>query len=227
MSRRSVACPGNAGIPPLRDSAAECLWYAVSGRAKDPKQAHSTGDGFGQFVIQDASGNDVFGSTAHARPLWPSFSPRPPLNGQNRPTTTAHGAAARTWSPTIPNSSTATGLPPTSPETFFIRVANADSQRTGTSNDRALWVENRDVFRPRQATERLQGRHRYPDERFGDLLEQPRASELADGLRRGNKGHRQRDRRLSRSQPVTAHTERKVLDNWQDNLLLCRRPHRS
>ena len=207
------------GIPPLRDSAAECLWYAVSGRAKDdPKTGALNWDTLGQFVIQDASGNDVFGSTAHARPLAIIFSPRPPLNGQNRPTTTSAacgGTNVVTDYLELLDSNWATA---NFTGDLFIRVANADSQRTGTSNDRALWVENRDVF------DRVKRRSDFKediDTLMNDLATYlnnlaPASLPTASG---GNKGIDNVIAGYLAANPSLPTRKRKVLDNWQDNLL--------
>ena len=73
------------GLPPLRDSSGECLWYAVSGRAKNDNKADVYNwDTPGQFIVQTPSGQVLAGATPHARPLAVIFSAGRPINGQNR-----------------------------------------------------------------------------------------------------------------------------------------------
>ncbi|MHB9103111.1 MAG: hypothetical protein ACYC2E_16580, partial [Sulfuricella sp.] len=73
------------GLPALRDSSGECLWYAISGRGKDnPPTTDFNWDATGQFIVQDAGGTTVAGATPHERPLAVIFAPRTAIGSQTR-----------------------------------------------------------------------------------------------------------------------------------------------
>lgn len=148
------------GVPALRDSGSECLWYAVSGRAKDnPKTTDAPSwdafnwDTVGQFKIQDFGGTVLTGASAHDRPLAVIFAPRTPIAAQDR---TAAGSSECGGSTTtaayldgtdpVPSSSIYTSTPPSSNALSTITVATAESVRNATNNDRALWITSKDIF---------------------------------------------------------------------------------
>lgn len=73
------------GLPPLRDGAGECLWYAVSGSFKaNPSPSTLNWDSVGQFEVRGADGNVLAGSTARNRAVAVIFAPGPTLAGQDR-----------------------------------------------------------------------------------------------------------------------------------------------
>jgi len=130
------------GLPPLRDGSTECLWYAVSGHAKDnPKTAAMNWDTLGQFVIQDVAGTILSGATAHDRPFAVILAPRSALNAQSRaPVGTSECGGSNTPADYLEN----IGALGTGNTTLVI--ANADSVRNGTNNDRALWITGKEIF---------------------------------------------------------------------------------
>ena len=133
------------GLPPLRDGDGECLWYAVSGRAKNDHKADVYNwDTPGQFVVQTPSGQVLAGATPHARPLAVIFSAGRPINGQNRsagggecPGSAADAAAAYLE-----------GIGALGTGNTTITVADAVTRGNGTNNDSALWVTSADIFGP-------------------------------------------------------------------------------
>lgn len=74
------------GIPPLRDGAGECLWYAVSGSFKggSSRPALLNGDSPGMFRIHNTQGEVVHGAEPATRPAAVIFAPGPGLPGQQR-----------------------------------------------------------------------------------------------------------------------------------------------
>ena len=133
------------GLPPLRDGDGECLWYAVSGRAKNDNKADVYNwDTPGQFIVQTPSGQVLAGATPHARPLAVIFSAGRPINGQNRnagggecPGSAADAAAAYLE-----------GIGALGTGNTTITVADAVTRGNGTNNDSALWVTSADIFGP-------------------------------------------------------------------------------
>ncbi len=130
------------GIAPLRDSASECLWYAVSGHAKDnPKTSTFNWDTLGQFIVQDADGNTLAGATPHDRPFAVLLAPHNALNGQSRTAAGASECGGNNNSAEYLEGIGALGTGDTN-----IVVASASSLNNGTNNDRALWITGKDVF---------------------------------------------------------------------------------
>lgn len=130
------------GLPPLRDGSGECLWYAVSGFAKDtPKTAVFNWDTPGQFIVQDAAGTTLAGATAHERPLAVILAPRPALGAQTR---TSAGASECGGSNTPADYLEGVGALGTGNTT--LTLASDDSIRNGTNNDRGLWISSQEIF---------------------------------------------------------------------------------
>jgi hypothetical protein len=130
------------GLPPLRDGGGECLWYAVSGHAKDsPNTDIFNWDTLGQFIIQDAGGTMLAGATAHDYPLAVIFAARAPLAGQSRPSA---GASECGGSNTVADYLEGIGALGVGDTTLI--VANADSINNGTNNDLGLWISGREIF---------------------------------------------------------------------------------
>ncbi|MEW6165329.1 MAG: hypothetical protein AB1642_09735 [Pseudomonadota bacterium] len=78
------------GLPPLRDGANECLWYAVSGsHQRQQRVSPMNADTLGHLDIVVADGTSALSSvlaSAHDRPVAVIFSAGPPLTGQDRGT---------------------------------------------------------------------------------------------------------------------------------------------
>ena len=130
------------GLPPLRDGAGECLWYAVSGSAKDtPKTAIYNWDTTGQFIVLDAAGAVLAGATPHDRPLAVILSPGAPLGGK---THDSAGAIECDGSNTVTDY--LEGIGALGVGTSNIVVASADSRHNGTNNDQATWISSREIF---------------------------------------------------------------------------------
>ena len=137
------------GLPALRDNAGECLWYAISGRGKDNlKTAVFNWDATGQFIVQDAGGTTLAGTTPHERPLAVIFAPRMAIGGQTRASAGAsecggNNTVAAYLDGTDPiYAGTAPGIGADS----ILTVATAASIANGTNNDQGLWITNRDIF---------------------------------------------------------------------------------
>jgi hypothetical protein len=74
------------GLPPLKDSYGQCLWYAVSGYYKNNiKPDMVNEDTHGTFRLVDSDGSTVLaGSTATDRPIAIIFAPGRSINNQSR-----------------------------------------------------------------------------------------------------------------------------------------------
>ena len=132
------------GLPPLRDADGECLWYAVSGRAKyNPKTAEYNWDTLGQFIVQDKSVPAVTlaGAQPHDQPLALIFSPGPPRAGQNRATAGGTECGGNDTLGEYLDEIGALGAANT-----VVALATPESILAGTNNDRAVWVTSADVF---------------------------------------------------------------------------------
>lgn len=133
------------GLPPLRDGDGECLWYAVSGRAKNDNKADVYNwDTPGQFVVQTPSGQVLAGATPHARPLAVIFSAGRPINGQNR----SAGGGECPGSAADATAAYLEGIGALGTGNTTITVADAVTRGNGTNNDSALWVTSADIFGP-------------------------------------------------------------------------------
>lgn len=144
------------GLPPLRDSSGECLWYAVSGRYKNNSPTAALNwDTTGQFIIQDAGGSTLAGTSAETRAVAVVFSPRGVLAGQ------ARTSGANECSGDNTNNAAAyldggdplyAGTPPAAGANSTLTVSTAASIANGVNNDRALWIT------PNEAWERIRRR---------------------------------------------------------------------
>lgn len=72
------------GLPPLRDGAGECLWYAVSGSYKNNPKLALSSDSDGKLVLQDRQRRTVVGGRARERALAVIIAPGVALPGQRR-----------------------------------------------------------------------------------------------------------------------------------------------
>lgn len=132
------------GLPPLRDSAGECLWYVVSGRTKNnPPTDGLNWDTVGQIEVRDASGQVLAAQNTHNTPWAVIIGPGGVTGTQDRtPAGTSecggnNNAAAYLEGLTL---NPAAGLVST------LVLATNDSARNGTNNDRGLWIASREIF---------------------------------------------------------------------------------
>ncbi|HJW27058.1 MAG TPA: hypothetical protein VJ576_19360 [Rhodocyclaceae bacterium] len=158
------------GLPPLRDSAGECLWYAVSGRVKNgsnPKTAAMNWDTIGQFLLQDAAGNLLAGASAHDRPLAVVIAPGAAIGAQVRPSAGASECGGSNVVSAYLDGADPiyAGVVPAANADSTLAVATDDSIRAGTNNDRAQWLNADDVFR------RVRARRAFADDVNGILDE--------------------------------------------------------
>lgn len=133
------------GLPPLRDSAGECLWYAVSGWAKDnPKVGLINWDTTGQFILANADGTALTGASGHDQPYAVVFAPRAPIGAQSRSLAGAvgcGGGAAATEADYLESS-----VSTVANATTTFTVSTVASLRAGTNNDQAAWITSKDAF---------------------------------------------------------------------------------
>lgn len=78
------------GLKPLRDSAGECLWYAVSGVYKESPISTLSIDSNGQFLVFDSSLNSLNGNNASETAIAVVFAPGIAINNQVRSVTLAN-----------------------------------------------------------------------------------------------------------------------------------------
>lgn len=153
------------GLPPLRDSAGECLWYAVSGRIKDnPNTDTLNWDTLGQFGVDEAvTGTVLAAANEHSTPWAVVFAPRAAIGAQVR----AGGGGTECLGPVGPAAIARylDGADPFYAGTIPIAGANTTltlsgiaSVRNGTNNDRALWITSQEVF------DRVKGRSDFADD---------------------------------------------------------------
>jgi len=202
------------GLPPLRDSAGECLWYAVSGRAKDmPKTSVFNWDTTGQFIVADADGVNLAGVTAHDQPLAVVFAPRFALGAQNRDPAGAVADCGGSLSATAIDYLESV-LSPLAGATTTYTLSTLASVRLGINNDQGTWITSRDVF------DRVRQRKDFRDD-INTMLD-----DLESCL--GGMGSpysvSATDKGIANIvAPVTGcpavGLKKTVRDNWQDNLL--------
>ncbi len=215
------------GLPPLRDSGGECLWYVVSGTTKDNPRFPSTNPSFvpfnwdtvGQLIIQDATTPipvTLAGATPHDRPLAILIAPRAAIGGQTRA-----GPASECGGSTVAAAYLeSAAVSPTSGATSTITLATSDSVKNGTNNDLGLWITNRDVF------DRVISRPEFVTD-IRTLLNDLAAYAAANlPAATGNKGT---DTLITNFLALNGPTTygpttqvRNFLDNWRDNLLYTR-----
>ena len=207
------------GLPPLRDGSSECLWYAVSGHAKnsEPKTDAMNWDTLGQFIVQDADSSALAGASAHERPWVVIFSPRNPVGAQSR---TSAGASECGGSNTVSDYLEMLDSHWANPNytgESTIKLANTGSIANGTNNDRALWINSKDIF------DRVKKRADFKaniDGLLNDLaayLNNLSPTNLPSAS--GPKGIDTVITNYLAANPSLPETKKNLLNNWQDNLL--------
>jgi hypothetical protein len=133
------------GMPPLRDSSGECLWYAVSGKFKNsPQTTLLNWDTAGQLSVNDAGGSTLASGGAAV-----IFSPRGVIGSQNR---TPEGATECGGNTTVAayldgSDTIYAGTAPAPGADSTLTVATVASIANGTNNDRGLWITPDEIFR--------------------------------------------------------------------------------
>lgn len=127
-------------LPDLRDSAGECLWYAVAGSIKNsPAQLQLNWDVQGQFTVANASGAVL--ATPNAQdggPVALIIAPGTPLRGQARTVASTPCGKAPVYADFV---DAAVVLPSAGPVTM-----TQGSPSSQTINDQIAWVTAKDVF---------------------------------------------------------------------------------
>lgn len=140
------------GLPPLRDSSGECLWYAISGTYKNspasPINFPMNWDSYGQFVISDADGTVLAGTAAESRVAAVVFSPRGAIGSQDRtPVGTTECGGNTTIAAYLDGGDPIyAGTEPAAGTATSLTVATAASIANGTNNDWALWITPGEVW---------------------------------------------------------------------------------
>ncbi|MDR2507876.1 MAG: hypothetical protein LBD67_07790 [Candidatus Accumulibacter sp.] len=215
------------GLPTLRDASSECLWYAVSGAAKDnPKTVPLNWDTQSQFVVRDVAGNALAGGVAapHDGPLAVIFAPDSLLDGQTRtqqinancgdylPAAYLEGLGALASGS---SDAAALALTVASAESANTRIAPPHPAR---NNDRAVWISSRDIF------DRIKRRIDFKNDI--DTLMNDLANYLNNlpptalpAMSAGNKGIDAIINGYLSANPSLPEQKAKVFANWRDNLL--------
>ena len=202
------------GLPPLRDGAGECLWYAVSGSVKNsPKAAVLNWDSLGQFIIQDASGTALASSAANERPLAIVLAANAPLGTQSRTTaSTSECGLSNTAGDYFE------GIGTFSTGSTTLKLANADSVRTLVNNDQGRWITNKEIF------DRIKKRSDFKtdiDNLIDDLQNYLNnlATASLPAASAGNKGIDTVITNYTTANPSLSTQKSNVLTHWRDNLL--------
>lgn len=145
------------GLPALRDSSGECLWYAVSGTFKAVAAGLKTvpmNSGIdGQFRIQDAGGTVLVDAPPRAAAVI--FATHAVIGAQDR----ASGGAITECGGNITVANyldIVNGIDSGANAISTITVATAASIENGTNNDRAIWITPDEIF------DRIEDRSDYP-----------------------------------------------------------------
>jgi len=149
------------GLAPLRDGAGECLWYVVSGHAKNnPKTGEMNWDTVGQIEIREAVTNAVLVSAGdHHAPWAVVIAPRAVINGQTR----AYSANACSGSIISADYLEGAVISNLAHASSTLTLGTAASALFGSNNDMAHWVTSGEIF------DRIRKRDDFADD-IGRLL---------------------------------------------------------
>lgn len=130
------------GLPPLKDDAGECLWYAVSGSAKNsPKDDVMNWDAYGRIAVQDPTGNTLATANTSRGAVAVIFAAGPPLGAAARGSGAA-GACPGAAANDLANYIDGGYVSPTA--TLTAIQGRPDS---AANNDRIEWITIDDIFR--------------------------------------------------------------------------------
>ena len=202
-------------VAPMRDHSGQCLWYAVSGSAKDsPKTSPMNWDTLGQFVVRDAAGTVLAGATAHERPWAMLLAPQSALAGQNH--SAPVGPATECGGNMVPaNYLENSVVLPGAGAISTLTLGTQASSQTGINNDSGTWISTKDIF------DRIKKRADFKadiDDMLGSLalcLNSLVPTDPALSASAGNKGVDQ----ILAACPATGQLKSNVLNNWRNNLL--------
>ena len=208
-------------LPPLRDGAGECLWYAVSGHAKDNSKTDELNwDVVGQFEIKEAITNAILaGAGSHNTPWAVILAPRTTIGSQNRlpplsgPATECGGnnvvAAYLDGADPI-----YAGTAPAANANTTLTLSTADSVRNGTNSDQGLWITAKEIF------DHVKRRSDFKidiDSLMGDLANCLNNLSPAS-LPAASLGSKGTDNVIATC-PAAGAKKINVLNNWKDNIL--------
>lgn len=131
------------GLAPLYGAAGECLWYVVSGHAKNnPKTDTYNWDTTGQILLQTPQGQLLTSSNPHHRPLAVVIAPGQPLPSQQRSATSATSLCQ--GNTVLANYLELASASPAGLTTII--QSTAASERQKTHNDHVLSITSDDLF---------------------------------------------------------------------------------
>lgn len=133
------------GLPPLRDSSGECLWYAISGDFKNnPKTTLMNWDTAGQLIVNDAGGTTLASGVAVV-----IFSPHGVIGNQNRlPAAPTECNGNTTVANHLDgNDPIYAGVAPAAGASSTLTVATVTSIANGANNDQGLWITPDEIFK--------------------------------------------------------------------------------
>lgn len=142
------------GLPPLRDSAGECLWYAVSGRAKNNPSTNAAmnWDTLGQLAVTEAITNTILAAPLTNQAAWAVvFAPRAAIGGQTRgggAGTECRGPAGVAAGAQYLDGANPfyAGVAPAAGATSTVTFSVSESVRLGTNNDQGIWITSSEIF---------------------------------------------------------------------------------
>ena len=142
------------GLPPLRDSAGECLWYAVSGRAKNNPSTNvaMNWDTLGQLAVTEAITNTILAAPLTNQAAWAVvFAPRAAIGGQTRgggAGTECRGPAGVAAGAQYLDGANPfyAGVAPAAGATSTVTFSVSESVRLGTNNDQGIWITSSEIF---------------------------------------------------------------------------------
>lgn len=131
------------GLPPLRDGAGECLWYAVSGHAKNnPKTDELNWDAIGQFEIRDAANVILAAAGNHNTPWAVILAPRATINGQTRAASASECGGSNASADYLEG----TAVSAIADANSTITLGTAASALAGTNNDQGQWITAQEIY---------------------------------------------------------------------------------
>jgi type II secretory pathway pseudopilin PulG len=204
------------GLPPLRDSNGECLWYAVSGRAKYNPPTSPLFKNWdtlsGQFQIDDADGSTLVVADTNDTPWAVVFSPGAARSGQDRTAAVASECGGNDAVTAYLDGADALY---TAPATVIantnsvLTLSTTNSISDGTNNDQGQWITSNEIF------DVVKNRSDFNDETDAMLDYMQSCLEGSPPAATGSKGMVN----VITLCPGTTQERQNVVSNWSDNLL--------